>query len=713
MAEYTKCPENYIFGLDIGTRSIVGTVGYRESEKEFRVVGQVVKMHESRSMLDGQIHDITKVAETISYVKSELEELLQYKLEDVCIAAAGRVLKTINVRADLDLGEEKIIDAECLHSLDLVGMELAYTELKNSMSKDVNMYCVGSTVVHYYLDDFIMLNLEGHKGSKISADFLATFLPDEVINSLYSAVEKAGLKVVNLTLEPIAASEVAIPVNFRLLNIALVDVGAGTSDISITKDGSIIGYGMIPVAGDAFTEEIAKKYLVDFATAEKIKIGCMTKKNVQYKDIMGISHKIPVNELIEGLDDSIRSTTKKIADEIIKRNGGSAVSAVFIVGGGGKIPNFAEYLAEALGLPKERVAVRGEEVFTNIHFEQEEIKLDSTLVTPVGICLSYYSKNNNFIMLSVNGRQIKLYDNNRLTVMDAAVQIGFPKENLFPKRGKQIVYTVNNETRVIRGEAGEGAKIVVNGKTANFNTRIGSDDIIEIIPSTAGKDANGIVGDIPEYKRKGNLSIVLNEKTLTCPRMVRINGEVAFENSDVAEGDKIEILDYYVIEEILEVIDMPAPTYFLINGKEASWEERIYDGFDVECVWEDGVDYKKAEVEQILQSSAEGSEAELKKQVNDKEAEEDGIVGKMEENVEQTVQSIGSSKIHNINVLVNDTDVVLSGKTEYLFVDVLDFYPFDTRVAKGSEVIMQVNGLPKTFADPIQDGDRIDLYWKE
>ena len=165
MAEYTKCPENYIFGLDIGTRSIVGTVGYRESENEFRVVGQVVKMHESRSMLDGQIHDITKVAETISYVKSELEELLQYKLEDVCIAAAGRVLKTINVRADLDLGEEKIIDAECLHSLDLVGMELAYTELKNSMSKDVNMYCVGSTVVHYYLDDFIMLNLEGHKGS--------------------------------------------------------------------------------------------------------------------------------------------------------------------------------------------------------------------------------------------------------------------------------------------------------------------------------------------------------------------------------------------------------------------------------------------------------------------------------------------------------------------------------------------------------------------
>ena len=66
------------------------------------------------------------------------------------------------------------------------------------------------------------------------------------MDGLYAAVEKAGLYVANLTLEPIAAMNVAIPEKFRLLNIALVDVGAGTSDISITNDGSIIAYGMIP-----------------------------------------------------------------------------------------------------------------------------------------------------------------------------------------------------------------------------------------------------------------------------------------------------------------------------------------------------------------------------------------------------------------------------------------------------------------------------------
>lgn len=85
------------------------------------------------------------------------------------------------------------------------------------------------------------------------------------------AVELAGLNVANMTLEPIAAIQVAIPEMYRMLNIALVDVGAGTSDISITKDGSIIAFGMIPMAGDALTETIARHCLVDFGTAEQIK----------------------------------------------------------------------------------------------------------------------------------------------------------------------------------------------------------------------------------------------------------------------------------------------------------------------------------------------------------------------------------------------------------------------------------------------------------
>ena len=75
MSEVKKYPGQLVFGLDIGTRSIVGTVGYRVGEKFF-VVGQSIREHKTRAMLDGQIHDIYKVGETISEVKSELEEKL-------------------------------------------------------------------------------------------------------------------------------------------------------------------------------------------------------------------------------------------------------------------------------------------------------------------------------------------------------------------------------------------------------------------------------------------------------------------------------------------------------------------------------------------------------------------------------------------------------------------------------------------------------------
>lgn len=106
----------------------------------------------------------------------------------------------------------------------------------------------------YYLNEEVYSNIEGHKAEVISEDIIVTFLPEDVVDGLYSAVAQAGLEVANMTLEPIAAIDVAIPESFRMLNIALVDVGAGTSDISVTKDGSIIAYGMIPLAGDELTE---------------------------------------------------------------------------------------------------------------------------------------------------------------------------------------------------------------------------------------------------------------------------------------------------------------------------------------------------------------------------------------------------------------------------------------------------------------------------
>lgn len=79
-------------------------------------------------------------------------------------------------------------------------------------------------------------------------------------------------------------------------------------------------------------------------------------------------------------------------------------------------------LAEKLDLPDVRVALRGEEVLQEVVFEQQDIKKDPLLVTPIGICLNYYEQRNGFIMVRFNGERLKLYDNDGLTIVDAALR---------------------------------------------------------------------------------------------------------------------------------------------------------------------------------------------------------------------------------------------------------------------------------------------------
>ena len=347
MSETMKLPGQLVFGLDIGTRSIVGTVGYRTGE-HFHVVAQCIREHETRAMLDGQIHDIHKVGTTISEVKRNLEEKTGRNFTDVCIAAAGRVLRTMTTNVEYEFPADKEVNGEDIYALDSMGVEKAYEEFLKTDNTEMKFYCVGYSVVRYYLNHYPIGNLEGHKAKHIGADVIATFLPDDVVDGLYKAVGLAGLEVANLTLEPIAAIQVAIPEMYRMLNIALVDVGAGTSDISITNDGSIIAYGMIPIAGDALTEVIAKHCLVDFKTAEQIKREAGEKETIEYKDIMGLSQTISREKVLEVAAPVIKDMTKQVADKIKELNGNKSVSAAFVVGGGGKLPGYTDELASQL-----------------------------------------------------------------------------------------------------------------------------------------------------------------------------------------------------------------------------------------------------------------------------------------------------------------------------------------------------------------------------
>lgn len=701
--EQTRYPKHMVFGLDIGTRSIVGTVGYRENDHNFTVAAICVKEHDTRAMLDGQIHDIGKVSESIAFIKKELEKELDVTLTDVCIAAAGRVLKTITVRADYEFQTETFVTDVHIHSLDLLAVEKAYDNIREEMQKEnIDFYCVAYTPVHYYLNDYPILKLDDHKANKISVELLATFLPEEVIDGLYSAVEKAGLQVANLTLEPIAAINVAIPEKFRMLNIALVDVGAGTSDISITRDGSIIAYGMIPYAGDELTEAIMQKFLVEFSVAEKIKLACLKKKTVTYKDIMGISHKTSIEEVKEALQDTVTFITKNIADKIIELNGGKTVSAVFVVGGGGKIPGFVETLAHNLELSKERVALRGEEVLRDVHFLPEKIKKDPLLVTPIGICLNYYEQKNNFIFVNVNGERIKLYDNNKLTIVDAAIQFGFPNEKLFPRRGKAIQYTVNGQTRMTRGELGEAAVVKLNGKETGINTPIVQNDKIEIIESTTGKDAEIFISQLPEYQ--STIEFQFNNKKIICPKFVVANHKLKSEYYSICHGDCIEILNYYTLGQILEFMDLPYQDDIKVNNVYASVDDKVYENFTIAYGNISEMSFRDLNVESLDTTLIEDNVEQTSFNY------ENTTMGAVETSYHTNTTQTTNKEIH---ILVNGQRITLKGKDKYIFVDILDYYEFDMTVARGTSLVLKVNQQSAEFSSSIENEDVIDIYWEE
>ena len=373
-----------LFALDIGTRSIVGLIG-EKTEAGILVLAGVRHEHTTRAMLDGQIHDVPEVAKVIRAIKLKLEKDFG-PLRQVAIAAAGRALSTLNASAELDVHSRGYLTMQEERTLELTAIQSAQKQLATSrvVNDPASYYCVGHSIVHYSLDGTNMKTLVGQRGHKASVEIIATFLPRQVIDSLQAAVLNAGLEIGTLTLEPIAAINVLIPPTMRHLNLVLVDVGAGTSDVAVTRNGSVVGYGMVPIAGDEITEELSAQHLLDFKVAETLKrrLG-RNVKHVNYVDILGIKHSCPPEDIIRGITPAVTELAQAIATQIMQLNN-SVPQAILLVGGGALTPLLPEILAQIMDMPKDRVAVRRPDAIEDVQGIPADFNTPDA-VTPLGI----------------------------------------------------------------------------------------------------------------------------------------------------------------------------------------------------------------------------------------------------------------------------------------------------------------------------------------
>jgi len=699
-------PDDVIFALDIGTRTIIGVVGAQKDGRFFVHAAEMI-VHESRAMLDGQIHDIAKVAQGAAKVKDALEKKLGYELTRVSIAAAGRVLKTCQIKVERDIEEGKEIDQQFISALEMEGIQKAQAEIEKSLpsSEKDQYYCVGYSVVTYYLNDYVISSLAGHKGHKAGVEVLATFLPQTVVDSLYTVMDRINLEVNFLTLEPIAAINLAVPKDLRLLNLALVDVGAGTSDIAITKSGTITAYAMVPIAGDEVTEAIAQNYLVDFETAEKIKIALSGKEeDIVFTDILDNEVRVKADEVIGVINPVVDNLAKTIAERILELNGGKAPNAVFLVGGGSQSKGLCEALADAVGLPGDRVAVRKRSIAKNIDIDESVLILEGPdSITPLGILVTTaLTKGQDFYYVTVNDTKVRMYNARRMLVSDALILAGYNPDQLICRSGKSLKFRLNDKDRTIRGNMGKPAEIYLNGRAASLNKIIEPGDKLTVIPAENGRDAEVSAKDLAEECKP--VYVRFNDQTYTVLPKVLINGMEVPLDTPVKQGDRVDIVNDYTLRDISQLLEFnPLVSEFMINGRSAGLDMVLKPGDEVTVIPREYKDISSEEayIETRNDESGEGFQTAEKDSGSDQD--EDVLL-----DAEQ--KTIGKS---GINVIVNEKPVNLPPKnTDYLFVDIFNFIDFDLTTPKGI-IILKLNGKDAGYTDKIKSGDRIDIYWKK
>lgn len=665
--EKSQMREGCVFAMDIGTRSIIGMVGAMEGDK-LCVLAIEKEEHGDRAMVDGQIQDIGQVARVAASVKKKLEDRAGFPLDRVYVAAAGRALQTQHASFEMELESAENIAEETVRLLETGALTRAEEEFeKEDISQENQYYLVGYTVKQYYLDKYPLTNLLGHKGKLLGVDVIATFLPAEVVESLYMSMQKAGMDVVGMTLEPIASMNAAIPQNLRLLNLVLVDIGAGTSDIAAARDGSICGYTMATVAGDEVTECLMKEYLVDFETAERLKICMKQEEDLEYTDVLGFAHTVSPEEVSKAAESTIQSMCRQIAERITEVNGGSP-SAVFLVGGGSKLAGVRDCVAEYLGMDTARVALGGNNFAIHAFSNDYDIK-DPEYSTPLGIAVSAgLNLIHDSFYIRLNGQRAKLFRSGKLSVRDILMMNGYGYKHMISRSGQNLKIEVDGRRLLIRGEYAIPAQLQLNGRAAGLSDIVKAGDEIIFVPACGGRDGSARLREVVSLEEKG--LVTFEGSVIPVGTTARVNGNEASGDCPLKDGDSITVSRMLTAADAAKRYDIAGSLF--INGVKADPEQRLRDG------------------DSLSRLPEKQKESPIEKKT--------------------VIRPVSRAEVH---ITLNDKHMTLEKKADgqpYYLMDMLVMTGIDFSRPDGI-IVLRVNGEAAGFQSELKDGDKVDIYW--
>ena len=709
-----------IFALDIGTRSVVGII-LEIRDKKYIITDVIIKEHTERAMLDGQIHDVVAVSNVILDIKLALENK-HGPLTKVCVAAAGRALRTEIGKSSIYITGKPLLSADDRIHLELAAVQHAQFQVAENEEAQHNYhyYCVGYSVLHYYLDGQEIGNLLDQKGDTAEAEVIATFLPRVVVDSLFAALKRVDLELEALTLEPIAAIHVLIPPSMRRLNVCLVDIGAGTSDIAITDERTIIAYGMVPYAGDEITEEISDHYLLDFPNAEEVKRSINESEKIILHDILGFESEILKEELITAIFPAIEKLANSISEEILRLNNAKPPQAVMLIGGGSLTPCLSNILAEKLSLPENRVAIRGIEAIKNLEIEGDH-QQGPELVTPIGIAISSEVNPIHYVSVEVNGIPVRLFDLKQLTIGDALLAAGLQLTKLYGKPGNAKIISINGRNITIPGTHGEPPVIKRNSVNCPLDASLNPGDQLWIEKGKDGTETSVILSELLDELPKRQ--IYINEEEYEINSTLFMNGIPVNGHEEVHDGDQIlfkmpdTIQDALMFAGLKSILNELVPFHLFINGqqesfpafsgavyvngKKAQFNKRISDGAHLTLIRR-----KQVTVNDLLNVYNTNIDAENQISVtfNDK----------------PLILTNKSCTVYRNDTPLNHTDILLNGEqihlnyeygSSFIFQDLFRYVEIEFPQDKPGGFHLMRNKQEVTFYDEIHDGDQLEIVW--
>ncbi|MCE3013760.1 MAG: cell division protein FtsA [Proteobacteria bacterium] len=349
--------QNVLVALDVGTTKVCTLIA-AETKDGFSILG--IGSHPSHGLKKGSVVNIEK---TVQSIRASIEEAkLMAGIEDLneaTVGIAGNHIFCFNSSGVVPVKGKEITEADVERVLEAAKAVLIPSDRE---------------VLHVIPQEFKVDNTSGIKdpvgmcGSRLEVYVHIVTGKTPLIQNLIKCVDHAGLRASQVILQPIASSRSVLTMEEKELGVALIDIGGGTTDLAVWKDGALIHSQIIPIGGNHFTNDLAVALKIPHNESERIKIqqGIVIseqadpKVHVSVQGLTGTRPKeVPLRAVAEVLEARADELFQVIKDIIAEKNLSSLITGGYVITGGGSmlrgLAELAEYTLERpakIGLPR-------------------------------------------------------------------------------------------------------------------------------------------------------------------------------------------------------------------------------------------------------------------------------------------------------------------------------------------------------------------------